>query len=451
MTVTVAIVLGLCAGLIFFHEELGLQQRVTRFLSSVTSRTQATDYDEGQNVYAIMMDAGSTGSRILVFTFKKSPSDGSLQLLEEFYKEVKPGISSYATEPQKAAESINGLLADAKRIIPPKEWSNTPLSLKATAGLRLLPTIQGENLLNSIRDVFEDSGFSVSSDSVSIIDGTSEGLFLWTTINFLLGKLHGDLNETVAVVDMGGGSTQVAFVPLDPLTIQQAAPEDVTAIQLLGQPAKFYIHSYLGLGLMSMRLAILQGGSMRLAVLQGGNKTFKEDGDELFTPYFHEDVTTEWEFQGRRYQVSGLKSPKDSTEESQKEDSWRHRNCRNLISTIMEHKGVQKIAELQHRNLFAVSYYFDRAVEASLISEKVGGFVHVHDYCTAATQACEIPNQQQPFACIDLSYLCTILEGGLGLSTNQIVNLKKKLDGHETSWALGAALFDLDRKATNQH
>lgn len=53
-----------------------------------------------------------------------------------------------------------------------------------------------------------------------------------------------NLNETVAVVDMGGGSTQVAFVPVDLATIQGAPPEDVHSIQLLGNPAKFYIRRY---------------------------------------------------------------------------------------------------------------------------------------------------------------------------------------------------------------
>jgi Golgi nucleoside diphosphatase len=49
------------------------------------------------------------------------------------------GLSSYADEPKVAADSIIQLLEAAKERIPEKFWSTTPLVLKATAGLRLLP------------------------------------------------------------------------------------------------------------------------------------------------------------------------------------------------------------------------------------------------------------------------------------------------------------------------
>lgn len=66
-------------------------------------------------------------------------------------------------------------------------WANTPLVLKATAGLRLLLPIEAENLLNEVRDVFLRSGFLVKDDAVEILDGIDEGIYSWFTVNFLLG------------------------------------------------------------------------------------------------------------------------------------------------------------------------------------------------------------------------------------------------------------------------
>lgn len=73
--------------------------------------------------------------------------------------------------------------------MPKALWRDTPLVLKATAGLRLLLPAQADNLLNAVRDVFLVSGFAVRDDAVEIMDGVDEGIFSWFTVNFLLGKI----------------------------------------------------------------------------------------------------------------------------------------------------------------------------------------------------------------------------------------------------------------------
>ena len=46
--------------------------------------------------YAIVFDAGSTGSRIHVYKFTRE--EGKLKLLFELFEQVKPGLSSYADD-----------------------------------------------------------------------------------------------------------------------------------------------------------------------------------------------------------------------------------------------------------------------------------------------------------------------------------------------------------------
>ena len=50
----------------------------------------------------------------------------------------------------QGAEKIAELLDRAKQVIPPTEYKNTPLAMKATAGLRLLPDDKAEGLLEEV-------------------------------------------------------------------------------------------------------------------------------------------------------------------------------------------------------------------------------------------------------------------------------------------------------------
>jgi hypothetical protein len=57
-----------------------------------------------------VFDAGSTGTRVSAFTFRRSASDRQLRLTDELWKQVKPGVSSYAEKPKMVAKSIHQLL-----------------------------------------------------------------------------------------------------------------------------------------------------------------------------------------------------------------------------------------------------------------------------------------------------------------------------------------------------
>jgi len=50
----------------------------------------------------------------------------------------------------QGAESLRPLLDKATEYIPQSSWRNTPLALKATAGLRLLSEDTAEQLLNEV-------------------------------------------------------------------------------------------------------------------------------------------------------------------------------------------------------------------------------------------------------------------------------------------------------------
>lgn len=205
-------------------------------------------YSEKQ--YGAIIDAGSTGTRVLAFEFHKSYLNGRLVLDDELFKELKPGLSSLT--PEKGAEQISQLLEAAKQFIPQDHLANTPLALKATAGLRLLGASQSEDILNAIRERFSSSGFSTNEHSVEIMDGTDEGIFSWFTVNYLSGRLTS--KNTVAALDLGGGSTQVTYELNE---VQPSYKDFIHAVPIFNSEMNVFTNSYLGLGLMALRHAVI--------------------------------------------------------------------------------------------------------------------------------------------------------------------------------------------------
>ena len=98
--------------------------------------------------------------------------------------------------------------------------------------------------------------FKFLGSSISIMDGADEGAFQWVTTNYLLGNLGHDVSHTVAAVDLGGGSVQLAHA----VSAAEAASAPAGYLRVLsggGKAYHVYVHSYLGFGLMAARAALL--------------------------------------------------------------------------------------------------------------------------------------------------------------------------------------------------
>lgn len=309
--------------------------------------------------------------------------------------------------------------------------------MRATAGLRLLHENKANNLLEECKKLFETSGFQVSKNSVSIMEGTDEGIFSWFTVNFLLDRFSAHKSEnTVAALDLGGGSTQVTFAP-DNTSIKKEK-RYIYSINAFNRNMSVYTHSYLGMGLMAARKEILTFGNTLEKVVDG-NKI--EVRSECVNPI----VSTEWSYGGYNYLVKG---PENGTHKIVKTQNFaggdedrpivRFSEClkvvKNYVSTI-----VNKPSDLKSHEIYAFSYYFDRATEVGLIDPFSGGVVTVNAFLKAAMDTCDYANTEQPFMCLDLCFIHILLRDGFNLEPNTKLFLYKKINGHELSWALGAA------------
>ncbi|XP_075921170.1 nucleoside diphosphate phosphatase ENTPD5 isoform X1 [Petromyzon marinus] len=370
----------------------------------------------GRMFYGIMFDAGSTGTRIHVFIFKQLNKANLPELTSEVFLSVKPGLSAYADHPEQSVQSIEELLAKAKKAIPETQWQETPVVLRATAGLRLLPGRKADVLLEQVRNVFDRSPFKVPKNSVEIMDGANEGISSWITINFLLGFLRGPEDKLFGILDLGGGSTQVTFLPQK----QSASDADVTSFKMFNKTFKIYSHSYLGLGLMSARLAIL------------GGDTGEPGGRRLLSPCLPSDYKGEWKQSSVTYLIGGQKGASFSL-------------CAMKVEKMLSGK-VEQPGGIHQQHFYAFSYYFDRAVESGLIAPE-GGTLKVGDYEDKAKSVCDGKQAikgADPFLCMDLAYIAGFLQKGLGFSRDTPLQLAKKINNVETAWALGETFHFID-------
>ncbi|NWS69699.1 ENTP5 diphosphohydrolase, partial [Crotophaga sulcirostris] len=372
--------------------------------------------------YGIMFDAGSTGTRIHIYTFVQRSPENLPELEGEIFESVKPGLSAYADQPEKGAETVKRLLDMAIDAVPPHLWKKTPVVLKATAGLRLLSEEKAQALLLEVREVFEESPFLVPEDSVSIMDGSYEGIIcaLGTVLSLMLfaGQLSGQNQDTVGTLDLGGASTQITFLPRLEETLKETPGDFLTSFEMFNSTYKLYTRSYLGFGLKAARLATL--GAMNMEAV---------DGQMFRSSCLPKQLEAEWHFGGVKYRYGG-----------NKEGETGFRPCYLEVLKVVKGK-LHQPDEIRGSSFYAFSYYYDRAVDTNLIDYEQGGVLEVKDFERKAKEVCDNMERYRsasPFLCMDLTYITALLKEGFGFRDSTLLQLTKKVNNIETSWTLGA-------------
>ncbi|XP_053548515.1 ectonucleoside triphosphate diphosphohydrolase 7 isoform X2 [Bombina bombina] len=191
---------------------------------------EATDIKDPKLNYGIVVDCGSSGSRVFVYFWP--PHNGDPHDLLDIkqmrdrsskpvVKKIRPGISTMALTPEKASDYMKPLLSFAASYIPKIKHKETPLYILCTAGMRVLPESQQSAILQDlVKDVPQEFDFIFSETHAEVISGKQEGVYAWISINFVLGRFdHVEANQeetiirkrTVGILDMGGGSLQIAY------------------------------------------------------------------------------------------------------------------------------------------------------------------------------------------------------------------------------------------------
>ncbi|NXB67309.1 ENTP4 diphosphohydrolase, partial [Struthidea cinerea] len=262
-----------------------------RYLARVTD-TEATDTENPNLNYGIVVDCGSSGSRIFVYCWPRH-NGNPRQLLDiqqmrdssrnPVVMKIKPGAGK--TGKNNGISPCFPLLVFLPALRFPRIFQpRRPFFCQEFRSLPPLPTNQQKAILEDLlTDIPVHFDFLFSDSHAEVISGKQEGVYAWIGINFVLGRFeHTDDEDeamvevqipgserrdpvfrkrTVGILDMGGVSTQIAYevpqsvsvAPLPPL--QEEVAKSLLAEVNLGCDAhqtehvyRVYVATFLGFG-----------------------------------------------------------------------------------------------------------------------------------------------------------------------------------------------------------
>lgn len=431
----------------------------------------------GEKSYVVMIDAGSSGSRVHAYEFDTSVSPP--KLLQEEFKMLKPGLSSFDTDTVGAAKSLDELLDAAVKFIPKDKHSCTPIAVKATAGLRKLGDAKANAILDEVRKHLEtDYPFAVvEGDGISVMEGRDEGVYAWITTNYLLGNIgSSEKTPTAAVFDLGGGSTQIVFEPEFNADEKMIDGEHKYEFEFGDRQFTLYQYSHLGYGLNEGR------NKMNAVVMESYLKEHKD-----VTKYSDQKAAKAAAKEGKSKITvpNACVPPKITTENVIVEvakDAFYVVNfqgpptsggsqCRFLAEKVLNkdgkceqvpcsfngvHQPSLNRAFKKSSDMFVFSYFFDRTSPLGFPTSFT--VEELHDLAKVVCSGEESWAQflldepvsilkETPEWCADLSFISALVHNGYDIPYSRELRTTDKISGNEIGWCLGASLSLLDKKS----
>lgn len=422
--------------------------------------------------YVIMIDAGSTGSRIHVYRFNNCGPTPELEKEDFKMTEPKPqgsGLSSYNGDPEAAAKSLDVLMEVALNSIPEKLQGCSPVAVKATAGLRKIGEEAANVILAAVRERLETKyPFPVVSEEkggVEVMEGTDEGVYAWITTNYLLGKIGGpDKSPTAAVFDLGGGSTQIVFQPTFPEDPNGGMPERMKegdhkyGLSFGGRDFELYQHSYLGYGLNEAR------NNLHRTIVEGLYDASPSSRAFLSSPITNPCLTPGSAKEVKVTMSKGHPLGESVTVTMTAPLTGSATQCRYLAEKTLKKEAECKIAPcafngvhqpslektFAREDVYLFSYFYDRTSVLGMPEQFT-----IRELIELAAKVCDGGSAWKPFEsikgaiaeledrpehCLDLNFMVALLHSGYEMPIDREVKIAKKIKGNELGWCLGASL-----------
>lgn len=435
----------------------------------------------------MIIDAGSGGSRLHIYAwepriFKTLPPPISFPTDEEHLTgKIKPGISSFSNHPEKVRDQLASLIRFAKSALRQytEQWKYFPIYVKATGGMRELPLLRREAIMNNVRNYLSNKThcpFYFRDEFARVISGEEEAVYAWSATNFLMGRLLpplrgiGDaepLNSTYGTVDMGGSSCQIAFyVPTQDIS------EGLFKLHIGNQKHwNLYAKSYLSYGHVSARRRHLKHVADG-AYWDSSAAIVPRALDYCFHAGYSENIMNS--MGTAQVEVEGPAVPAS-------DQLYR---CIAALGPLLRQTGPDEefcaktydgecgiggayqptLPFLSDSGFIGISSY-----EYAWAFLKMPSTATLDEFRSRAEEICAMSFSDVllyfegmnnfnndladylPYYCFLSSYTLTLLIDGFGFQHNQTLTVMDSIHGHAVAWPLGAMLFEINELPWELH
>lgn len=395
--------------------------------------------------YGIVLDAGSSHTALYIYQWPAEKDNNTGRVEQTHSCKVKgKGISSYASEPWKAGESLKECMGEAEETVPKERAHETPLYLGATAGMRLLDIVNSsasKNVFQAVEKALRNSPFSYQG--ARILSGQEEGAFGWVTVNYLDDRLKQGL-KTTGALDLGGASTQISFISDD--FDGSESPINSVNFRLYGNDYNLYTHSFLCYG---------KDQALKMVV---ANHT-QSGATTVLDPCFHSgyNETKNYSVLYDSPCVSGRK-PQEVPKKFDHIGKGNFQECQEVVKSVFNFTSC-KYSRCSFNGVFQPllqgpfgafsAYYFvmnflnltDTSMSLETVKEKLS------QYCATSWDKIKIqhPTVNVKYLaeyCFSGTYILTLLTEGYDFTAVTYSNIKfiKKIKGSDAGWTLGYML-----------
>lgn len=395
-----------------------------------------------QYAYGLMIDAGSTGTRAHLYRWP-AHSPGGIPIIDTkpssmLKFKLKPGLSTIKIS--DIPKYIGNLTSWALENVPAQKVPETPVFLKATAGMRTLPEAEQEERLKEVREALRESRFMFKDDSwATVIGGEEEGVFGWISTNYATGTLFDPAGKSHAgALDMGGSSTQITFNPKD-----GAPKEGAYNVSMPGLEYTLYTHSFLGFGVNDFV------ESLEDDAISKAPKTAEVVNFPCYlTGYEKKKTPTEYEDKKKNVTIKGVLNVNE---------------CKDLIREALKINGSCAVAPCSINGTYQPALDKDSTFYATGSYDYMGAFfglssvsksspkdleTKVLEYCALSWEEAEskYPSENEEsrsLYCFEGLYDSVLLTEGYGFDAGEKrIVFADSVCGAPLGWTLGAMIYE---------